>query len=83
MKEMFGDVRLNTTMCECDFLVISQRGWYPLWGIYIDIYLASAFLKHLLCTCPFMRFSAQWKQFINNVFKTLGGCLGNFISVIG
>lgn len=26
MKEMFGDVRPNTTMCECDFLVISQRG---------------------------------------------------------
>lgn len=26
MKEMFGDVRPNTTMCECDFLVISQHG---------------------------------------------------------
>lgn len=25
MKEMFGVVRPNTTMCECDFLVISQR----------------------------------------------------------
>lgn len=25
MKEMFGDVRPNTTMCECDFLVISQQ----------------------------------------------------------
>lgn len=28
MKEMFGDVRPNTTTCECDFLVISQRGWW-------------------------------------------------------
>lgn len=27
MKEMFGDVRPNTTMCECDFLVISQHGF--------------------------------------------------------
>lgn len=28
MKEMFGDVRPNTTMCEYDFLVISQRAWW-------------------------------------------------------
>lgn len=27
MKEMFGDVRPNMTMCEYDFLVISQPGW--------------------------------------------------------
>lgn len=26
MKEMFGDVRPNTTMCECDFLVIISQG---------------------------------------------------------
>lgn len=28
MKEMFGDVRPNMTMCEYDFLVISQRSWW-------------------------------------------------------